>query len=198
VVSLSVFAYTVLTEGGFSSQKSNESFNVAIDEVRSGLTLRCRTQSPSGALLTIRVAVNRVPLDVKPPYQMNAVNGSLESSGLTNSMAVSYLAKTQESPDPVWAISFTGANTGANDGDVALETTERAVISVGLGDYSYDSSAGLSYHMDGGTSDPFIDKASQLLGNFGQFSLTISPVQGAPLIINKGVRQSLHENMSLR
>lgn len=50
IVVASVFAYTVLTAGVFSSQKANESVNAAIQEVRSSITsteTRSRTRAPS-------------------------------------------------------------------------------------------------------------------------------------------------------
>ncbi len=214
VVVASVFAYTVLTAGVFSSQKSNESVNAAIDEVRSALTLRGTTLAFKGAIdldgiattttdtqdavakvaVTVGIALNGVPLDVTPPFQVNVTNGSLETSGLTNSLVLNYLDQTQLIQDMAWTVAF----TGADDGDFALEATERAVITMWLVDYSYDPTVGLYYRMGSGLGDPFIDDKDDLLLNFNAFSLELSPIQGAPIFIEKVIPQGLSQIMNLR
>ena len=50
IVVASVFAYTVLTAGVFSSQKANESVNVAIQEVRSSITINGNTIAYKGSV----------------------------------------------------------------------------------------------------------------------------------------------------
>ena len=50
VVVASIFAYTVLTAGVFSSQKASESVNAAIDEVRSSIKISGNTIAYKGAV----------------------------------------------------------------------------------------------------------------------------------------------------
>ena len=213
VVVASVFAYTVLTAGIFSSQKSNEAVNAAIDEVRSSVAPAGSTIAYKGSVdidratstsdgtdavvrvaMTIAVALQGVPVDVTPAYQLNATNSSLEKSGSSNTLVVNYLDQAKQIENAAWTVAF----SGANDGDHSLEPTERAVISVWLVEYNYDNTNGLYYTLGLTTADPFIDTKAGLLGNFDPFTLEMSPVQGAPLVVEKVVPQSLNAIMNLR
>ena len=89
VVVASVFAYTVLTAGIYSSQKANESVNAAVDEVRSSITVAGNAIAYTGAVdidgvasttadrvdaavriaLTVGVALQGVPIDVTPLFR---------------------------------------------------------------------------------------------------------------------------------
>jgi flagellin FlaB len=214
VVVASVFAYTVLTAGVFSSQKSSETVNAAIDEVRSNITLNGNTIAYKGDVdidgvatttadrvaavakiaVTAAVTLSGLPIDVTPAYQLNGTNGSLESSGETNSLVINFVDQRQVINNVAWTVAF----SGANDGDFSLEPTERAVITVWLVDYSYDNTAGLYYNLGTDKNDPFLDASGELLGKFNPFSLQFSPVQGTPLVIEKIVPQSLNDIMNLR
>jgi archaeal flagellin FlaB len=213
IVVASVFAYTVLTAGVFSSQKANESVNAAIEEVRSSVTITGNTIAYKGSVdidgdtstsdgsdavvkidITLAVALQGVPVDVTPKYQLNSTTGALEASGNTKTMVVNYLDATQLVKDMAWTVAF----SGANDGDFSLEATEKAVLTVWLVEYDYDNTAGLYYNLGGGSSDPYLDSLATLLGNFDPFTLEISPVQGAQLTIEKVVPQSLNSIMNLR
>ena len=213
IVVASVFAYTVLTAGVFSSQKSNEAVNAAIEEVRSSITITGNTIAYKGSVdidgdtstsdgvdavvkidVTLAVALQGVPVDVTPKYQLNSTNLSLEASGATKTLVVNFLDQTQLIQDVAWTVAF----SGANDNDFSLEATEKAILTVWLVEYDYDNTAGLYYNLGGGSSDPYIDTQATLLGNFDPFTLEISPVQGAQLTIEKVVPQSLNSIMNLR
>jgi flagellin FlaB len=213
IVVASVFAYTVLTAGVFSSQKASEAVNAAVEEVRASVLVTGNTIAYKGSVdidgdtstsdgtdavvkleLTIAVALQGVPVDVTPAYQINSTDNSLESSGAVKTMVLNYLDQTQLIKDVAWTVGF----SGANDGDFSLEATEKAVMTVWLVEYDYDNAAGLYYNLGGGSSDPFLDTEATLLGNFDPFTLEISPVQGAQLTIEKVVPQSLNAIMNLR
>jgi flagellin FlaB len=213
IVVASVFAYTVLTAGVFSSQKSNEAVNAAIEEVRSSITITGNTIAYKGSVdidgntatsdgvdavvkidVTLAVALQGVPVDVTPKYQLNPTNLSLEASGSTKTLVVNFLDQTQLIQDVAWTVAF----SGANDSDFSLEATEKAILTVWLVEYDYDNTAGLYYNLGGGTGDPFLDTQATLLGNFDPFTMEISPVQGAQLTIEKVVPQSLNSIMNLR
>ena len=213
VVVASIFAYTVLTAGVFSSQKASESVNAAIDEVRSSIKISGNTIAYKGAVdidgntstadtvdavvriaLTIGVALQGVPIDVTPAYQINATDKNLESSGATNSMVINFIDQRQVISNAAWTVEF----SGSSDGDFSLEPTERAVITIWLNDYKFDGSNTLYYALGTDSTDPFFDIAADLLGNFDPFSIEISPVQGTPLFIEKVIPQSLNEVMNLR
>ena len=214
VVVASVFAYTVLTAGVFSSQKSSEAVNSAIDEVRSSIKISGNTIAYKGAVdidsdsstttdrvdavvriaMTIGVALQGVPIDVTPAYQINSTNKNLESSGDTNSLVINFIDQKQVIKDAAWTVEF----SGSSDGDFSLEPTERAVITIWLSDYKFHATDGLYYTLGTNATDPFFDVSGDLLGNFDPFSVEISPVQGTPLFIEKVVPQSLNDVMNLR
>lgn len=213
IVVASVFAYTVLTAGVFSSQKSNEAVNAAVEEVRSSIALRGNVIAYKGGVdidgatatadeveavvkidVTVSTALQGLPIDVTPAYLLNGTTGALESSGLTKSLVVNYLDRNQRLSDVAWTVAF----SGSNDNDYSLEATEKATITVWLVRYDYDSGAGLYYTLGTNNADPFIDTEAELLGNFDPFTLEIAPVQGAQLTIEKVVPQSLNDIMNLR
>jgi archaeal flagellin FlaB len=213
VVVASVFAYTVMTAGIYSSQKANEAVNAAIEEVRSsiratGNVLAYRgevdtdgdsstTADRVGAVvqvrLELRVAINGVPIDVTPAFQLNPTNGSLESSGLSNTLVVDYLGSTVLAENTAWTVEF----SGTNDGDFSLEASERALLTVWLVEYEYDPTAGLYYSLGGGAADPFLDDVVDLLGAHESFSLEVSPVRGAPFQVERVTPQSLNPILNL-
>ena len=214
VVVASVFAYTVLTAGIFSSQKSGDAVNAAIAEVRSTIKIAGNSIAYKGAVdidgvatstadrvdavvridLTVGVALQGLPIDVTPAYQLNAANKNLESSGATNSLVVNFIDQKQVINGVAWTVAF----SGANDGDFSLESTERAIITVWLNDYKFDATAGLFYALRTDATDPFFDSSTDLLGKFDAFSLEVQPVLGAPLFIEKVIPQSLNDIMNLR
>ena len=214
VVVASVFSYTVLTAGVFSSQKSSEAVNAAIDEVRSSIKISGNTIAYKGAVdidgvasttddridavvrvaLTIGVALQGIPIDVTPAYQINATDKNLESSGASNSLVINFIDQKQVISNAAWTVAF----SGANDGDFSLEPTERAVLTLWLNDYKYDATHGLYYALGTDDTDPFFDTSADLPGNFDPFSIEISPVQGTPLVIEKVVPQSLNDVMNRR
>ncbi|MCI0816171.1 MAG: hypothetical protein J4N29_03890 [Chloroflexi bacterium] len=214
VVVASVFAYTVLTAGIYSSQKAGESVNAAVDEVRSSVIIGGNTIAYEGLVdidgfasttsdrvpavvriaLTIGVALQGVALDVTPAYQINAANKSLEPSGSPNSLVINFLDQQKLISNVAWTVTF----RGTNDGDFSLEPTETAVLTVWLQDYRYDEAHGLYYALGTDTTDPFIDTSAGLLTNYNTFTLEISPVQGTPLVVEKVIPQSLNPIMNLR
>ena len=212
VVVASVFAYTVLTAGIYSSQKSNEAVNAAIEEVRSSIIPSGNVYGFEGSVdldgdtatsdvqaavvkvgLELAVALRGTPVDLTPPYLI-AANGSLQSSGLENSLVIDYLSHTHVLNEVAWTVRF----AGSSDGDYSLEQTERAEVTVWLVRYEYDDVAGLYYTLGAGTGDPFADETDALLTKSESFTLEVSPVQGAPLQVERVVPQALAPIMNLR
>ncbi len=213
VVVSSVFAYTVLSAGIFSSEKAKEVVNASMKEVRSSLVMRgnmlaymtpvdidgdpATTADQVNAVtkfdIVVGVALQGLPIDLTPPHQLNATNGNLEASGLSNTLVVNYLDVNQVITDVAWTVTF----IGDNDGDFSLESTEKAIIHVWLSDYKYDAISGLYYALGAGVSDPFIDTEASLLRNYSAFAIEISPVLGSTLQTEKVTPQSLKSVMNL-
>lgn len=97
IVVASVFSYTVLTAGVFSSQKASESVNAAVQEVRASVLVTGNTIAYKGSVdidgdtstangteavvkldNTIAVALPGVPVDVPPAYHESPVGVSSE------------------------------------------------------------------------------------------------------------------------
>ena len=214
VVVASVFAYTVLTAGIFASQKSNEAVNAAIEEVRSTIVPNGKLIAYSGLVdidglaststdtveavvrisVDLGVALKGVPIDLTPSYELNPTNGSLQSSGLVNTLVIDWLDQNQVINNLAWTALF----TGDNDGNFSMDPTERGNVTFWLVDYQYDNVRGLYYTMGADESDPFIDSQAELLGRVDLFSVSISPVQGAPLHLERTIPQSLNGVMDLR
>ena len=213
VVVASVFAYTVLTAGIFSSEKGREAVNASLEEVRSSMIVRGSVVAYKGAVdidrdsattdtvdaivkmdIPVAVALQGLPIDVTPAFKLGSPNDDLVPSGDTNTLVVRYLDKIQVINAGVWTTAF----AGANDGDFSLEATERAVLTVWLVDYEYDATRGLYYVLGTAAAAGFISKKADLLTNFSRFSLEMTPVQGSPLFIEKVSPQSLNDVMNLR
>lgn len=218
VVVASVFAYAILIKGVSVSQKSSDSVSAAIGEVRSSVVTRGSTIAYAGQVdtdglasttadeehavvrldVTIAVALAGVPVDVTPAYQIDATNKQLERSTAannTNTLVIDFLDQSQIINDAAWTVSF----AGKNDGDNSLEPTERAVLTIWLVEYDYDTpEQKLYYNLGTDRTDPFIDDRADLLQNFDSFTLGITPVQGAPLSLEKVIPQSLNSIMNLR
>lgn len=212
VVVASVFAYTVLTAGIYSSQKTNEAVNAAIEEVRSSIVPGGNVFAYEGAVdidgdtntadtqqavvkvsVELAVALRGTPIDLTPPWVI-ALNGSLEPSGLDNTLVIDYVDSSHVLNEVAWTVRF----SGSNDADYSLEPTERAEVTVWLVEYEYDPEAGLYYTLGGGTGDPFADDEDSLLTKYERFSLEISPVKGAPLQVERVAPQALEPIMNLR
>ena len=214
VVVASVFAYTVLTAGIFASQKTNEAVNAAIEEVRSTIIPNGKVIAYSGFVdldgdtttiddlveavvrisIDLGVALKGSPVDLTPSYELNPTDGNLQSSGLASTLVIDWLDRNQVITDMAWTATF----SGDDDGNFSLGPTERGSVNLWLVEYEYDTARGLYYTLGTGESDPFIDSEDDLLGRVGTFSLTISPVQGASLQLERTVPQALGEVMDLR
>ena len=124
VVVASVFAFTVLTSGIFASEKSKEAVNASIQEVRSTPVLKGNTIAYRGAVdvdgvstttsdrinavtkvdFTVGVALQGVPLDVTPAYQLDSASGFLETSGLTSSLVINYVDRNLVIKNVAWTV----------------------------------------------------------------------------------------------
>jgi len=100
VVVASVFAYTVLTAGIFSSQKSSEAIHSGLSEARSSIVLKAGTLAFMDSVdidgntatndtqnavvkvaVTIGVALQGTSVDLTPAFRVNPATGYLETTG---------------------------------------------------------------------------------------------------------------------
>ena len=136
VVVASVFAYTVLSAGIFSSQKGKEAIYAGLDEARSSL-------EPKGSMLAYEGTVGETDTTVKISFMVtNALDGQAidltpsylydEDDGITANTndhvsLVSYIDDKQMISDAAWTVAF----LGKNNSDYLLESGEQAVVTAG-------------------------------------------------------------------
>jgi flagellin FlaB len=184
VVVASVFAYTVLSAGIFSSQKGKEA-------IYSGLAEAMATLEPRGSMtadaatvgatetavtlsFTLTTALSGQAVDLSPPYLTDGID--LTVSGLDNVCLVTFIDENLLIPDAAWTIVF----VGKNNGDYLLEAEEKAVITVWLADY-----AGSAYAVGLDDTDPFIDDEEDLLDIYDTFTIEVRAEKGAVVVLER-------------
>jgi len=193
VVVAAVFAYTVLSAGLFSTQKSQQAVYSGLEETQSTLELKGSVVAYQGDAVidstvgkvefTVTNAVkNGEPLDLTPPYVV--VGGALLVSGMENPMQISFTNSAVTVADCAWSLSWIGKHSD----DYYLENNEKAVITVWL--HTYDGSA----WADGDTTH-FL--ATHDVNTEATFTLEVKPSQGAVLAIERTTPSALDTVMDL-
>jgi len=178
VVVAAVFAYTALSAGLFSTQKSQEAVYQGLEEAQSTLEPRGNVVAYKGddtvkvgkVEFTVTNAVKGEPIDLTPPYAL--VSGNLTTSGLSNPAHVAYSDESVTITECAWTLSW----NGKNDADYLLETDEQAVITVWL--HHYDGSSWTA-----GASPPYL--GSDTVDTYHTFTLEVKPASGAVLVVER-------------
>jgi flagellin FlaB len=134
VVVASVFAYTVLSAGIFSSQKAKEAIYSGLEEVRAALSLNGSivaedTDSDDDVdqlVFVVAVALEGEAIDFTIPTDADT-NGIADDDS-PNVVVISYSDQTQRIDDINWSFS----PLGKDDGDSLLEPGEKYEITVDL------------------------------------------------------------------
>ena len=136
VVVAAVFAYTALSAGLFSTQKSQEAVYSGLKEAQSTLELRggviavASTTGSSGTIAQLKFTVANVlggePVDFTAPADDDDNNGVADTDS-TNVVVINYHDQTQTVDDLYWTIS----KLGNADTDDLLEANERFEITIG-------------------------------------------------------------------
>jgi flagellin FlaB len=136
VVVASVFAYTVLSAGIFSSQKGQEAVYTGLQHARSTLELKgdvvAHTDGNSVTELVICVAsaLNGESIDMTEP--MNSGNWTADGNS-SNVVVVSYASKNIRTDDLYWEANQLGKGNGDDMLD-AGETFEMTIYLTGAGE----------------------------------------------------------------
>ena len=169
VVVASVFAYTVLSAGIFSSQKGQEA-------VYAGLAQTRATMETKGSMFAYgngtagNLTVDSVSFTLTNAMKGQAIDLSPNLTGnSTHVTIISYTDKNQHESDLPWDVKFIGKNNGDN----LLEQDEQAVITVNL--------SGL-------------DPAPVA---YDTFTIEVKPVIGASLILNRTLPARIDAVMDL-
>ena len=175
VVVASVFAYTVLSAGIFSSQKGQEAVYAGLNEARSTLELKGSVvgKSSDGTYLTSIVIQVANPLDGEA-IDLTAPSDDgdhMAASGSTNVVVASYHSETCEADN----LYFTSTQRGWGDNDDLCE-------------------AGETFEME-----IFLDSASYVenISTYKTFVVEIKPPRGSVLAIERTTPASIDSVMIL-
>jgi len=191
VVVAAVFAYTVLSAGLFSTQKSQEAVYSALKEVQGSLELRsgviatANTTGASGTVQQVSFIVSNAlggeAMDFIAPTANTSSNNGQVASGSSNKVVISYVDQNQTVDDLYWTVT----KLGSADSDDLLEQNEKFQITIG---YATDTTAGGNL-IDALGTDLTVNK---------QFSIILSTPIGAVLEIERTTPVYIDTIMNLR
>jgi flagellin FlaB len=167
VVVASVFAYSVLSAGIFSSQQGQEAIYAGLAETRATMEVKgdmfAYGNTTTGKITAVTVTLTNTlggqAIDLTPNPTGNE----------THTTIISYTDSNQHVADMPWTVSW----IGKNNGDKSLDQDEQAVIRINL--------SGLNL----------------IPGPYDQFTIEIKPIVGAPLILNRTLPAAIDAVMDL-
>lgn len=190
VVVAAVFAYTTLSAGLFSTQKSQEAVYSGLKEAQSTLELKgnviatANGTGTNGVVKQISFTVSNVlggeAIDFTAPIADAASTGVADSTS-TNKVVINYIDQSQTVNDLYWSVT----KLGGSDSDDLLENNEKFKITIG------DTTAGAG-------AGNLIDALTTPLNINTEFSLIIQTPVGAVLEIERTIPAYIDAIMNLR
>jgi len=168
VVVASVFAYTVLSAGIFSSQKGQEAVYTGLQHARSTLELKgdviAHTDNIQVNELVICVAsaLNGQPIDLTEPADNG--NGTADGNS-SNVVVVSYASKNIRTDDLYWQAN----QLGRGNGDDMLDPGETFEMTI------------------------YLNGAGESIGTYQTVSIEIKPPTGSVLVIERTTPAALSD-----
>ncbi|MBM3156517.1 MAG: flagellin [Chloroflexi bacterium] len=167
VVVASVFAYTVLSAGIFSSQKGQEAIHAGLEEARASMEIKgsvfadgnTTSGNATAVVFTLTNALKGQKIDLSPNPTGNETHVTI----------ISYTDANQHEEDIIWDVTFIGMDNGDN----LLEMDEQAVITVDL---------------TGLTVPP---------GPYDTFTISVKPPTGAVLVVERTLPARIDAVMDL-
>ena len=169
VVVASVFAYTVLSAGIFSSQKGQEAVYAGLEEARASMSIKGSmfAYSSGGNVTSVSFClVNTMKgqaIDLTP----SGGNGTTD-----NVTIISFTDSTQHVADLAWSTTF----VGTSNGDDLLEDEEQCIVIIDFTD---------------------ADAPVTGLGIYDSFVIEVKPVTGAALVTERTLPGRLDPVMDL-
>ncbi len=192
VVVASVFAYTVLSAGIFSSQKSQEAVYAGLEETRASMSLRgsvlgyCENATSGEQVFndtlvrvdfTLTNTLEGQAIDLTPAFQRYGGTGGLTVSNSTNVCIVTFADANQYIGDCVWTLAW----SGKNDSDNLLESEEKAVLSVYMCNYTQSG----NYSIDVSALGNYYNSQANCTDIYDKVIWEIRPETGAALVIER-------------
>ena len=211
VVVASVFAFTVLSTGVFSSERSKETIYAGLQEARSSLEPRGSVVAYTAnhgsdetifkVSMIVGNAVAGEPIDLTPPYSADDTGTDpVIISGAQYKTTVSYTDQTQYMPDVPWTIRWVGDSSGDN----LLEEGEKAEITVWLLQQDTAEALTSSTATSVWTADPngahgiLATSGGELLGVNEKFTMEIKPPTGSVVDIQRTLPPKLDTVIDLK
>jgi|APSaa5957512493_1039668.scaffolds.fasta_scaffold63533_1 flagellin FlaB len=205
VVVASVFAFTVLSTGVFSSERAKETIFAGLEQTKSSLR-------PSGSVIAFKGFVGSTeaifkfsmvvegvdgaePIDMTPPYTADGNGTDPDSSVTTNRTSIVYIDDNQILQNVPWSINF----MGDDNGDTLLDDGEKAEVVVWLMNRTtatdVTSNSSVNYMASSTTG---LTSSGTLLTPNDQFTLEVQPAEGAVLTIRRTLPAALDTVVNLR
>lgn len=205
VVVASVFAFTVLSTGIFSSERSKETVFAGIEEAQSTLEPRgsviaykgnVNGSTPTVFKITLLVsnAVAGEPVDLTPSFTAGGSGIDPDADGAAKQVTViSYRDKDIFLADVPWTLDW----PGNDDGDTLLENNEKAEITVWILNRDFGVADINSADSVTVMSSRGITAAADAPTVGDQFTLEVKPPSGAVLNIRRTFPSQLDTVMDL-
>ncbi len=213
VVVATVFAFTVLSTGVFSAERSKETIYSGLQAARASL-------EPRGSLIAFRggfggtptatiykvtfivaPAVSGQAIDLTPPYTADDSGTDPDiSSGAEYRTLVSYIDENQSLPDVPWTVDFVGQSNGDN----LLEAGEKAEVTVWIlqRDNSVSdvdaANAVTGWTADANGAHGILASGGTILTPNDPFAIEIKPDIGAVMTLQREVPVKFDPVMDLR
>jgi flagellin FlaB len=214
VVVASVFAFTVLSTGIFSSERSKETVFAGLDEVRSSLEPRgsviaykgrYSTTAASDTIYKITLVVSNAvqgeAINLTPPYTADGASIDPDiATGAQYKMIVSYADQNQFLNDVPWSVSW----PGYDNGDDLLDPGEKAEITIWLFDRDFgvtnatDNSGILLMNGSSPGGDGGFANTNNIITVNDRWTIELKPESGATLNIERTMPGRLNSIMDLR
>ena len=157
VVVASVFAYTVLSAGIFSSQKGQEAVYSGLEEARASMSVKCSMFAYGSGGNVTSVSFALVNTMRGQAIDLTPAGGNGTTSNVT---IMSFTDSNQHVSDLAWSTTYVGDNSGDN----LLENEEQVIITVDF----MDSDAPVTG-----------------LGVYDSFVIEVKPVTGASIALDR-------------
>ncbi len=211
VVVASVFAFTVLSAGVFSSEAAKQTIFAGLKETRTRLRQNGSvfafsaqsgtTQSVYKIVFIVSNSLAGEPIDLTPPYteDQSGLDPDFDALAVPATI-ISYADEDQRKGDVPWSVNF----IGNNNGDLLMEDGEKAEVTVWLMDRNYaivETAPNAVQPQDSSTANGGgvggIEATDVLIGKSTRFVLEISPQIGAALTIQRAIPPGLRQVMNL-
>ncbi len=212
VVVASVFAFTILSAGVYSSEANKSTINAGLKETRTMLRAKgsafaysakvSATETVYKVTFIVSNSLAGEPVDLTPPYTADGSGTDPDvSASATVATIISYSDETQRLMSVPWSVQF----IGDNNGDSLLEEGEKAEVTVWLLDRITGTAVTASNsaaYTDGSTANGGgsggLTSSGTILTKSTRFVIEMTPALGAPMTVQRTLPPGLRQVMNLR